>query len=42
MSYSGFIRIGIMMAAVIILCMFIIVRFIKRLNITEAIKMGEE
>ena len=41
-SYSGYVRIGIMMAAVIILCMFIIVSYIRKMNITEAIKMGEE
>ena len=41
-SYSGYVRIGIMMAAVIVLCMFIIIGFIKKINISEAIKMGEE
>ena len=41
-SYSGFVRIGIIMIAALIICMMIIVRFIKKMNITEAIKMGEQ
>ena len=41
-SYQGFIRIAVVMAVAIILCMIIIRRFIKRLNITEAIKLGED
>lgn len=41
-SFSGYARIGIMMAAVIVLCMYIIISYIKKINISEAIKMGEE
>jgi putative ABC transport system permease protein len=41
-SYSGLIRIGIIMVTAIILCMIIIIRFIKKMNITEAIKMGQD
>lgn len=41
-SYSGLIRIGIIMVTAIILCMMIIIRFIKKMNITEAIKMGQD
>lgn len=41
-SYSGLIRIGAVMITAIILCMVIIIRFIKKMNITEAIKMGQD
>ena len=41
-SFSGYARIGIMMATVIVLCMYIIISYIKKINISEAIKMGEE
>ena len=42
MSYSGLLRIGIIMLTAIVICMLVIVRFIKKMNITEAIKMGEQ
>ena len=42
MSYEGFIRIGVVMLIALILCMVIIRRFIKKMNITEAIKLGED
>lgn len=42
MSYEGFIRIGIMMLLALVLCMVIIRRFIRKMNITEAIKLGED
>lgn len=41
-SYQGFIRIAVVMTFAIVLCMVTIRRFIKRLNITEAIKLGED
>lgn len=40
-SSTGMIRIGIVMAVAVIICMVIIIRFIKNMSITEAIKMGE-
>ena len=42
LSYEGFIRIGILMLMALVLCMVIIRRFIKKMNITEAIKLGED
>ncbi|WP_173471795.1 ABC transporter permease [Eubacterium ruminantium] len=41
-SQKGIIRIGILIAIAIVLCMTIIIKYIKDMNITEAIKMGEE
>ena len=41
-SYQGFIRIAVVMIIAIAVCMIIIRRFIKSLNITEAIKLGED
>ena len=41
-SYQGFIRIAVVMTFAIVLCMVTIRRFIKHLNITEAIKLGED
>ena len=40
-SNIGMVRIGIVMGMAVVVCMVILIRFIKNMKITEAIKLGE-